>query len=120
MPFYEGEYKGTVEALVHLCDIEGSAEPHDRPPFNTFEEACRVLDMCGERYSTPAQAPALTVFIGRKTDAIIPLARLDIVVKDGQAYCNVMRDDTPRIDLEPVAVASDDDVVAVARKVLNT
>lgn len=81
-----------------------------------------MLELCSKRYSTPVlTGPALTVFIGRKVRGVtMSLARLDIVVRHGRAYTSIVRSDAPRVDLEPVLVDSDDDVVSIAIKVLES
>ena len=119
---YSGEYNGDISALTHVCDIDGSAAPEGRPPFTPLEEALRVLEMCTRRYRTPSlEGEAMTVFVGRKVRGrTTPLARLDVVVKDGQAHANVVRDDTARVAIKPVPVNSDDDVAPIVRKILES
>jgi len=60
------------------------------------------------------------VFIGRKQSGTVTrMMRLNIVVKDGQARTGVVRtDEAPRVDSDPVAFSSDDDVATIDRIVL--
>lgn len=118
MTFYAGEYSGDMSVLTHLCDLEGSSTPGGRPPFTTLKEALRVLEMCTERYSTPALAkPALTVFIGRKKRGRTTLlARLDVLPQDGLARASIVRDDAQSVTVRPVAVDRDDDVARLPAK----
>ena len=116
---YDGEYAGNRDALTHVCDIEGSVEPHDRPPFSDLEEARRVLEMCEERYSTPPlSGTGFTVFIGRKTaTGVTPLARLDGYAGQGYASARVVGPGSCW-DAERVYCAPDEDAVTIVRKML--
>ncbi|NPT58115.1 hypothetical protein [Paraburkholderia elongata] len=118
--FYDGEYDN-ISFFTRICELEGSAVPFDRPPFSLLEEAARVLEMCTDKYSTPLPAGEhVPVFVGRKTGTEDkPLARLDIRITGGQARASIESKDAPRVDTEPVAVDSDDDVATIARKVLS-
>lgn len=117
---YDGEYAGDRDALTHVCDIEGSVEPHDRPPFTVLEEALRVLEMCEERYSMPPlSGTGFTVFIGRKTaTGVTPLARLDGYARQGYASARVVGPGL-RWDTERVYFAPGDDAVTIVRKLLE-
>ncbi|MEX3672392.1 hypothetical protein AB3X82_29975 [Paraburkholderia phenoliruptrix] len=53
LAFYEGAVDGDVDALAHLCDVEGSVLPDDGPSFPLLEEVRRVLEMCAEKYTAP-------------------------------------------------------------------
>lgn len=116
--FYDGEYYGDRPAPTHLCSIEGSVVPDDRPPFDTLEEALRLLEMCADKYSTPRpRDTCFTMFIGRKTgDALEPLARLYVYARDGFASAGVVGLG-PKWDTEPVLYSPDDDVVTIVLKV---
>ena len=113
-------YDGDVSALAHLCDIEGSVVPDDRPPFSVLEEALRVLEMCEERYSTlPLSGTGFTVFIGRKKGLeVTPLLRLDGYVRNEFASARVVGAG-PHSDTESVDCAPGDDAVAIVRKLLE-
>ena len=117
---FDGEYAGDLDALTHVCDIEGSVEPHDRPPFSVQEEVLRVLDICEERYSThPLSGPNFTVFIGRQNGlGVTPLLRLDGYVRNGCASARVVGAG-PHSDTESVDCAPGDDAVAIVRKLLE-
>ncbi|WP_063533650.1 hypothetical protein [Burkholderia sp. MSMB1589WGS] len=117
---YDGEYDGDVNALTHLCDIEGSAVPDDRPPFSVLGETLRVLELCEERYSTPPlSGTSFTAFIGRKDGRdVTPLVRLDGYVRDGCASATVVGPGS-RWDTEPVYCTPGDDAVAIVRKLLE-
>ena len=116
---FDGEYFGDESELTHICDVEGSVPPDGRPPFTVLEETARVLELCADKYSTPAPAgDALTVFIGRRTrGATATLARLDVQIEHGLAHASIVCSDRPREDAEPVPVSREDDVVTVARKI---
>jgi hypothetical protein len=119
---YDGEYDGDLAALTHLCDIEGSVVPEDRPPFSPLEETLRVLEMCADKYSTPRPADdRFTVFIGRKTGRteLEPLVRLDVCARNGYASASVLSTNGPRWDTERVRYAADDDVVTIVGKILK-
>ena len=74
LAFYDGVFDGDLDALVHLCDVEGSVVPDDRPSFALLEEARRVLEMCREKYSAPrASGQHFTVLLGRKLGAQLGL-----------------------------------------------
>lgn len=117
---YDGEMPDP-ETLVHLCDIEGSAEPYDRPPFSVLEEVLRVLEMCEERYSAPRLSGCcFTVAIGRKDGAeVTPLLRLDGYAHNGYGSVHVIGV-TPSWTTEPVRYDPDDDAVEIVRKILET
>jgi hypothetical protein len=51
---------------------------------------------------------------------IVPVARLDIIIREGHAIAGITRDDYPRSDTEPVPASSDDDVLIVAGNVLSS
>jgi hypothetical protein len=109
-----------ISFFTRICEIEGCVVPDNRTPFNTLEEAQKVLEMYADKCSTPSPSGSyLTVFIGRKTgDDVAPLARLAVTVRDGLASASIVSNDASRVDTAPVAVNSDDDVVAIVRKVL--
>lgn len=113
-------YDGDVSALAHLCDIEGSVVPDDRPPFSVLEEALRVLEMCEERYSTlPLSGTGFTVFIGRKKGLeVTPLLRLDGYVRNEFASARVVGPESCW-DTERVHCAPDEDAVTIVRKMLE-
>src|SRR5260370_16723248 len=118
--FYAGEYTGDASALTYMCDIEGSVTPGGRPPFTALEETQRVLQMCTERYATPAlEGSALTVFIGRKKRGrITPLARLDILLQDGYAQTSIHPINAPRAYAEPLPADTADTAPTIARTTL--
>ncbi|MEM5368930.1 hypothetical protein V4C53_23260 [Paraburkholderia azotifigens] len=67
------------------------------------------------------RSDCVTVFVNEKASAVDAGAealRLDIVCRDGLAHTSV-QSDKPRIDLEPVYVGMNNDVVAVARTVID-
>ncbi|SDD96524.1 hypothetical protein [Paraburkholderia lycopersici] len=115
---YDGEIVAP-DSLVHLCDVEGSAEAYDRPPFTALEEALRVLEMCSDRYSTPhLSGTGFTVFIGNKEGLeVTPLVRLDGYAHNGYASAGIVGAG-PRFDTVPAKYAPDDDVVEIVRKIL--
>lgn len=115
---FDGE-AAEPNTLVHLCDIEGSSEPYDRPPFSVLEEALRVLQMCEERYSTPRlSGTGFTVFIGSKKGLeVTPLVRLDGYARNGYASAGIVGLG-PRFDTVPAKYTPDDDVVEIVRKIL--
>src|SRR5258706_1793050 len=122
LSFHEGEYLGPTPELRHLLDIAGSATRPNRPAMAPLEEAYCVLEYWCEKYSSPvAVGGNITVFIGREADGghVEPLARLDIVVADGNAWTTVVQSDYPSEDMSPTCVDEDDGVAAVAWKVLR-
>ncbi|MDR6393507.1 hypothetical protein [Paraburkholderia phenoliruptrix] len=121
LAFYEGAVDGDLAALVHLCDVEGSVVPDDRPPFALLEEMRRVLRMCGEKYAAPhSVGERFTVLVGRKSDAQLqPLARFDVVAHRGHARASVMYADGSRTDINGAAFEGDDDVVTTLLNILE-
>lgn len=117
---YDGEFYGDMQELTHLCDVEGSAEPYDRPPFSVLEEALRVLEMCEERYSTPPlTGTGFTVFVCSKHGVeVTPLLRLDGYARNGWASAGVVGQ-APSWNTEPAEYVVDDDVVTIVRKLLS-
>jgi hypothetical protein len=118
--FYDGAFDGDLDALVHLCDVEGSVVPYDRPPFAFQEEVRRVLEMCGEKYAAPcASGERFSVLIARKSGARLqPLARFDVVAHRGLARARVIYADGSCTDID-AACEADDDVVATVLKILK-
>lgn len=113
--FYDGD-----DALVQLCDVEGSVVPDDSPPFALLDEVRRVLELCAEKYAAPcASGERFTVLIGRRTGAQVkPLARLDVDVSTrGLARASVYAAGS-RTDIA-AACEADDDVVATVLKILK-
>ena len=119
--FYDGAFDGDLDALVHLCDVEGSVLPYDKPLFPLLEEVRRVLEMCGEKYAAPrASGQHFTVLLGRKLGAQFePLARFDVVAQQGLARASVMYADGSRTDINGAAFGGDDDVVTTLLNVLE-
>lgn len=117
--FYDGAFDG-ADALVQLCDVEGSVVPDDGPPFALLDEARRVLEMCAEKYAAPcASGERFSVLIGRKSDARVqPLARFDVVAHRGLARARAMYADGSCTDID-AACEADDDVVATVLKILK-
>ena len=115
---YDGE-AAVADTLVHLCDLEGSAEAYDRPSFSVLEEALRVLEICEDRYSTPRLGGrCFTVAIGRKDgDEVTPLLRLDGYAHNGYASAHVIGQ-SPGWTTDPVRYDPDDDAVEIVRKIL--
>ncbi|MFL9906878.1 hypothetical protein [Paraburkholderia sp. RL17-337-BIB-A] len=79
----------------------------------------RMAGALGDLFPRPPypQSNCLTVFVHEKS-SVVDALRLDIVCRDGLAYTSV-QSRRPRVDLEPVPVGMNDDVVAVARKVID-
>ena len=121
LAFYDGVFDGDLDALVHLCDVEGSVVPDDRPSFALLEEARRVLEMCREKYSAPrASGQHFTVLLGRKLGAQLePLARFDVVANQGLARASVMYADDTWTDINGAAFEGDDDVVTTLLNILE-
>ncbi len=121
LAFYDGVFDGDLAALAHLCDVEGSVVPDDRPPFALLEEMRRVLKMCGEKYAAPrAVGERFTVLVGRKSDAQLqPLARFDVVAHHGHARASVMYADDTWTDISGAAFEGDDDVVTTLLNILK-
>lgn len=119
--FYDGTYGGDPAPMVHLCDVEGSVVPDDRPPFPLLEELRRVLEMCAEKYAAPcASGDRFSVLIGRKTDSQVQhLARLDVVVNRGLARARVTYADGCCTDINGAAFEGNDDVVWTLLNVLQ-
>ncbi|MEI5997625.1 hypothetical protein H3V53_10535 [Paraburkholderia bengalensis] len=119
--FYDGAYGGDLATMVHLCDVEGSVVPDDRPPFPLLEEVRRVLGMCAEKYAAPcASGDCFSVLIGRKTEAQLQhLARLDVVAQQGLARASVIYADGSRTDINGAVFEGDDDVVTTLLNVLE-
>ena len=119
--FYDGAYSGDLADMVHLCDVEGSVVPDDRPPFALLEEVRRVLEMCAEKYAAPcASGDCFSVLIGRKTEAQLQhLARLDVVAQQGLVRASVMYADGSRTDINGTVFEDDDDVVTTLLNVLE-
>ncbi len=119
--FYDGIYSGDPAPAVHLCDVEGSVVPDDRPPFPLLEELRRVLEMCAEKYAAPsASGDRFSVLIGRKTDSQVQhLARLDVVAHQGLVRASVVYTDGSRTDINGTASEGDDDVVMTLLNVLK-
>ena len=119
--FYDGAYGGDLAAMVHLCDVEGSVVPDDRPPFPLLEEVRLLLEMCGEKYAAPrTSGEHFTVLLGRKSDAQVqPLATIDVVAMQGLARASVMYADGSRTDINGAAFEGDDDVVTILLSVLE-
>ena len=119
--FYDGTYGGDPAPMVHLCDVEGSVVPDNRPPFPLLEELRRVLEMCAEKYAAPcASGDRFSVLIGRKTDSQVQhLARLDVVAQQGLARASVMYADGSRTDINGAAFEGDDDVVTTLLNILK-
>ena len=119
--FYDGAFEKDLAAMVHLCDVEGSVLPDDRPPFPLLEEVRRVLEMCAEKYAAPcASGNCFFVLIGRKMEAQVQhLARLDVVANRGLARASVMYADGSRTDINGAAFGGDDDVVTTLLNVLE-
>jgi hypothetical protein len=118
--FYDGEYYGDISRQVRICDIEGSVVPTNRPPFDTLEEALKLLELCSEKYSTPHPGDVFTVFIGNKDAVTVePLARIDVYARDGVASASVLLNAAPRFDTEQVRYAPEDDVVTIALKIIS-
>ena len=119
--FYDGAFDGDLAALVHLCDVEGSVVPDDRPSFALLEEARRVLEMCREKYTAPrASGQHFTVLLGRKLGAQLePLARFDVVAHQGLARASVMYADGSCTDINGAAFDGDDDVITTLLNVLE-
>ncbi|MDR6420566.1 hypothetical protein J2801_002847 [Paraburkholderia phenoliruptrix] len=121
LAFYDGVFDGDLDALVHLCDVEGSVVPDDRPSFALLEEARRVLEMCREKYSAPrASGQHFTVLLGRKLGAQLePLARFDVVANQGLARASVMYADDTWTDINGAAFEGDDDAVTTLLNILE-
>ena len=121
LAFYDGAFEQDLAAMVHLCDVEGSVVPDDRPPFALLEEVRRVLDLCGEKYAAPrASGQHFTVLLGRKLGAQLePLARFDVVAHQGLARASVMYADGSRTDINGAAFEGDDDVVTILLNILE-
>ncbi|WP_054933202.1 hypothetical protein [Paraburkholderia caribensis] len=119
--FYDGAYSGDLADMVHLCDVEGSVVPDDRPSFPLFEEVRRILQMCGEKYAAPrASGEHFTVLLGRKSDAQVQhLATIDVVAMQGLARASVMYADGSRTDINGAAFEGDDDVVTILLNILE-
>ena len=119
--FYDGADGGDLAAMVHLCDVEGSVVPDDRPPFPLLQEVRRVLEMCREKYSAPrASGQHFTVLLGRKLGAQLePLARFDVVANQGLARASVMYADDTWTDINGAAFEGDDDVVTTLLNILE-
>jgi hypothetical protein len=115
---YDGK-SDNISFFTRICEIEGSAVPEGRPPYTVFEEAAKVLEACADKYNTPRPAGEyITVFVGRKAGTeVSPLMRLNVHVQGGQASA-YMIGEGPRRSTEPVAVATDDDVATIVRKIL--
>jgi hypothetical protein len=121
LAFYEGAVDGDVDALVRLCDVEGSVRPYGKPLFPLLEEVRRVLEICSEKYAAPrASGKHLTVLLGRKLGAHLePLARFDVMAHQGLARARVMYADGSRTDINDVALEGDDDVVTTLLNILK-
>lgn len=119
--FYDGAYGGDLAEMVHLCDVEGSVVPDDRPPFALLDEARRVLEMCAEKYAAPcASGDRFTVLVGRKSDADIQhLATFDVVAQQGHARASVMYADGSGTDINAAAFEDGDDVVTTFLNMLE-
>lgn len=121
LAFYEGAVDRDVDALVHLCDVEGSVLPDDGPSFPLLDEVRRVLEMCAEKYTAPhAFGPHFTVLLGRKSDAQVqPLATIDVVAMQRLVRASVMYADGSRTDINGAAFEGDDDVVTTLLNILK-
>ena len=119
--FYDGADGGDLAAMVHLCDVEGSVVPDDRPSFPLLQEVRRVLEMCAEKYATPcASGDRFSVLIGRRTEAQVQhLARLDVVANRGLARARLMYADGSCTDINGAAFDGDDDVITILLNVLQ-
>ncbi|MDD1790149.1 hypothetical protein [Burkholderia gladioli] len=115
-----------MNALAHLCTIDGDITSYGGEPITALEEALIALDMCTKRYDTPTlEGPTLTVFIDRKVRGrTTPLARLDVLLQDGHARPWLDFSDGRRVALDPIAVKSDgsatyDGVGIIVREILT-
>ncbi|WP_321175939.1 hypothetical protein [Paraburkholderia caribensis] len=119
--FYDGAYREDLAAMVHLCVVEGSVVPDDRPPFPLLEEVRRVLEMCAEKYAAPcASGNCFLVLIGRKMEAQVQhLARLDVVANRGGARARATYADGSCTDINGAALEGDGDVVRTLLNVLQ-
>ncbi|WP_321927892.1 hypothetical protein [Paraburkholderia guartelaensis] len=117
---YDGEFFAGEAPLPLLCEIEGSVTPYDREPFGVLEEAEKILEMCGERYTVGRPSgDCLTVVVARKhKNDVMPVVRLDIHARNGMARASIQTYDFPRWDSEPVYYAPEDDAVTILRKII--
>lgn len=117
---YDGDFFGDMTELTHVCELEGSIEAHDSPPFNTLEETLCVLEMNKEGYTIPRLiGPCFTVFIGRVSNATLtPLVRLDGYAHNGWASAHV-RGASAGWTTEPVYYTPEDDAVTILRRILT-
>jgi hypothetical protein len=117
---YDGEFFADEAPLPLLCEIEGSVTPYGREPFGILEEAEKVLEMCGERYTVGRPTgDGMTVVVARKVgNDVMPVVRLGILARNGTASASIQTYDFPRWDAEPVCYAPDDDAVMILRKII--
>ncbi|PRY05926.1 hypothetical protein [Paraburkholderia sp. BL25I1N1] len=112
---YDGEYRGDMSALTLTATLSGTIE--GLAPNDFLRAIVVLLEMSQKRYATPSPVgPALTVFVRRKAPAL--LARIDISLRGGIAKANLSCDGMLGIKAD-VAVAEGDDVVSIARSVLD-
>jgi hypothetical protein len=119
---YDGQFFGDMASITKLCVVEGRVTPYDRGPFSTLEEAWRLLEMCTEKYATPApRGECFTVFITSKSvnDAELELlARLDVHARNGEATACVVTG-RPAWNTERVRYQPDDSAVTITLNVLR-
>ncbi|ANB77353.1 hypothetical protein AYM40_35345 [Paraburkholderia phytofirmans OLGA172] len=68
----------------------------------------------------PMTAMTIVIRVGRRarpTEAIT-IMRFDVVLKDGLVYTSVMREDAPRMDIEPISCGRDAHIWSIFREVL--
>ncbi|WP_321910286.1 hypothetical protein [Paraburkholderia sp. J11-2] len=117
---FDGEFVPGEAPLPLLCEIDGSVAPYDKEPYGPLEEAEKVLELCGERYTVGRPSGnGMTVVVGRKFESNeMPVVRLDIHARNGIARASIQTYDYPRWDAEPTYYAPEDDAVTILRKII--
>ncbi|SAK42436.1 hypothetical protein AWB77_00453 [Caballeronia fortuita] len=119
--FYDGEYVSDMSALTLSAKLSGTVE--GLAPADFLRGIVVLLEMSEKRYATPTPlGSALTILVRRKAcNRLALFMRIDIALHDGLAKASLSCDDNVRTFDEAVAVAvsKGDDVVNIARAVLD-
>lgn len=119
---YDGEGSGGIPLHEPLFELEGSVVHHDGlQPLSLLEEAGKVLEMCLDKYSTPAPpSDCFTVVVKRSRRGATELvARIDLVARNGRTNASVSLEHGDRAGVESVHVDPDDDAATIVLRIVR-
>ncbi|CAB3728000.1 hypothetical protein LMG22037_05331 [Paraburkholderia phenoliruptrix] len=118
---YDREGSGGIPLHEPLCELEGCVVRHDGQRLSLLEEACKVLEVCLDRYSTPAPpSDCFTVLVKRSRRSGIELvARINFVARNRRTNASVLLEHGECVGVESVHVDPHDDAATIVLQVVK-